>query len=106
MGWLATFRMTAILASLRLCSPGMAHPPLLTGKGAVGGDHRSGDAEDLGGLETEVGLAARKTAITSHIGGGCDGPTTVPLNDACCPTSAPFLVYTPASALSPPEPGL
>lgn len=63
--------MTVFLALLGLCSPGMGHPPLLTGKGAVGGDHRYGDPEDLDGLQTKVELAAREAAITSHIGGGC-----------------------------------
>jgi hypothetical protein len=65
----------------------MAHPPLLTWKGAVSSDHWSGDPEDLDGLQTKVELAARKAAITPHIGGGGYGPTAVTLNDACFPTS-------------------
>ena len=60
-----------LLASLGLCSPGMAHPPLLTWKEAVGGDHQSGDLEDLNGLQTKGELAVRKAVITSHMGGGC-----------------------------------
>ena len=103
MCWLAAFRMTAFLASLGLCSPGMAHPPLLTWKGAVGGDHRSGDLEDLDGLQTKVELAARKAAITSHIGGGCYGPTAVTLNDACFPTSAQYLCIYPHDSAEPPR---
>ena len=102
MCWLAAFRMTAFLASLGLCSPGMAHPPLRTWKGAVDGDHRAGDLEDLDGLQTKGELAARKAAISSHIGGGCYGPTAVPLNDACVPTSGQYFVYTPSDSADPP----
>ena len=31
MGWLAVFRITTMLASFGLCSPGMAHLPLRAG---------------------------------------------------------------------------
>jgi hypothetical protein len=92
--------MTAFLASLGLCSPGMAHPPLRTWKGAVAGNHRSGDPKDLDGLQPEVELAARKAAITSHIGGGCYGPTAVTLNDVCFAIPLSLVALTPQNPIS------
>jgi hypothetical protein len=69
MCWSAAFRITTCLASLDLCPPRRAHPPLLTWKGAVGGDHQSGGPKDLGRLQTAVELAVRKAASTSHSSG-------------------------------------
>ena len=45
----------------------------------------------------------RQFPLTSHIDGGCYGPTGVTLNDACFPTSAHNILYLPLRQRRPPR---